>query len=97
MSRRRRSVLLLVACCVVALAVGSAQGAVSPQPGHSLGGKTSQGQLIAITLNPKHNKIARITWAWQAPCVAGPAATATTPADSSVIIRFDFHRHHLNQ
>ena len=78
MSRRCRSALLFVACCVVALAVGSAQGAVSPQPGHSFGGKTSQGHLIAITLNPKRNKIATIAWAWRTPCVLGPAATPTT-------------------
>ena len=81
MSRRCRSVLLLVACCVVALAVGSAQSAVSPLPGHSFGGKTSQGQLIAITLNPKRTKIARITYGWSAPCVAGPATTPTTPSE----------------
>ena len=85
MNRRCRSVLLLVACCVVALAEGSAQGAVSPQPGHSFGGITGQGQLIVITLNPKRNKIARITWSWYAPCVAGPGATGTTPADSGLV------------
>ncbi len=74
----RRKLLLVAACGAIGLGVGSGQGAVSPPPGHSFGGKTSQGQLIAITLNPKRNKIAKIIWSWVAPCVAGPAATPTT-------------------
>ena len=81
MSLRCRGVLLVAVCCGVALAVGSAQGAVSPPPGHSYGGTTSQGQIIAITLNSKRNKIARMTYGWSAPCVAGPAATPTTPTE----------------
>jgi hypothetical protein len=81
MSLRCRGVLLLAACCGVALGVAGAQGVVSPPLGHSYGGTTSQGQLIAITLNPKRNKIARMTYWWSAPCVAGPAATPTTPTE----------------
>jgi hypothetical protein len=71
---------------VGALGVGPAQGAASPQPGHSFGGKTSQGHLITIGLNSKRDKITSIAWAWSAPCVLGSAATAmtSTEADSEL-------------